>query len=191
VETAVETAVDIRPLSIEDGEVFADLLTEDREFLTLWEPDEPDEYYTAQGQGEFIAAVLNACAAQVMQAWAIVGDGEVVGRIVLTGIILGPLRSCSVGYWVAQRHGGRGYGTAALRAVLDVAFGELALHRVDAFVRTDNERSCRMMERAGFQRSGISRGHLHAGGRWHDEVFFQKLAPWDDGVQLVPAPEAR
>lgn len=180
--------MDIRPLTIDDSAAFAELLYEDREFLTQWEPDEPDEYFTPQGQREFTAAVLQACDAQVMRAWAIVGDaGEPVGRIILNNVIRGPLRSCSVGYWVAQRHGGKGYATAALRAALDVAFNELQLHRVDAFVRTDNERSCRMMETAGFQRSGISRRHLHTGGRWHDQVFFQKLAPWDDGIQLLPA----
>jgi hypothetical protein len=24
------------------------------------------------------------------------------------------------------------------------------------------------------------------GGRWRDELLFQKLAPWDDGVTLHP-----
>jgi len=187
----VETAVDIRPITMDDSAAFAELLSEDRPFVTLWEPDEPDEYYTPQGQREFIAAVLRACEAQVTRAWAVIGGGEPVGWIFLNNIIRGPLRSCSVGYWVAQRHGGKGYATAALRGALDVAFNELELHRVDAFARTDNERSCRMLDRAGFHRSGISRGHLHTGGKWHDEVFFQKLAPWDDGVRLLPDPTPR
>ena len=188
--TPLEATVAIRPITADDSEPFAELLSADREFLCLWEPDEPDEYYTPQGQREFTAAVLQACAAGAMRMWAIVEGDEPVGRILLNNIVLGPLRSCSVGYWVAQRHGGKGHATAALRGALDVAFNELRLHRVDAFARVDNERSCRMLETAGFQRSGVSRGHLHVGGSWHDEVFFQKLAPWDDGVRLVPDADA-
>ncbi len=71
-------------------------------------------------------------------------------------------------------------------SALDVAFHDLALHRVDAFVRVDNERSLRVLEKNGFRTVGVSRRHLHVGGRWRDEIYLQKLAPWDDGVQLEP-----
>jgi len=176
----------IRPLTMDDSEAMAELLLADRPFFTKWEPDEPDEHFTAAGQRAMTDAVLQASEAGAMRAWVIESEGETAGRILLNGIVLGPLRSCTVGYWVAQRFGGRGLATRALRDALDVAFNELRLHRVDAFARTDNERSCRVLESNDFHRVGVSRGHLHAGGRWHDEVFFQKLAPWDDGVLLEP-----
>lgn len=178
----------VEPMTVEHGEALADLLRADRGFLTMWEPDEPDEHFTTEGQRAFIASVQRKCAGGGMRAWVITDGEDVVGRIFLTGIVLGPLRSCSTGYWVARRHAGRGFATAALRSVLDVAFGELHLHRVDAFARVDNERSCRVLEKNGFHRVGVSRGHLHVGGRWRDDAIFQKLAPWDDGIRLRPDP---
>lgn len=61
---------------------------------------------------------------------------------------------------------------------LRVAFDDLQLRRVDAFAREDNIGSCRVLEKNGFRRVGMSCGHVHIDGRWRDDVFFQKLAPW-------------
>ncbi len=62
-------------------------------------------------------------------------DGEIAGRITLNNILRGPLQCCFVGYWVARAHAGHGVATEALRQALDVAFGALRLHRVEAFTR--------------------------------------------------------
>src|SRR5436189_14260 len=56
------------------------------------------------------------------------GDG-LVGRIQLTGISRGPSENAFLGYFVAERHNGRGYATEAVRQAVDFAFGELGLHR--------------------------------------------------------------
>ncbi|KUM92793.1 hypothetical protein AQI88_30005 [Streptomyces cellostaticus] len=109
----------------------------------------------------------------------------IVGQVNLNNILLGPLRSCFLGYWISGRCNGRGIATAAVSQALDVAFRELDLHRVDAFAREDNPASCRVLEKSGFRTVGISRGHIHIDGRWRDDIYFQKLAPWDDGVRLT------
>jgi [ribosomal protein S5]-alanine N-acetyltransferase len=177
----------LRPLTMRHSDALADLYRRNRGFLATWEPDEPDEFFTPQAQQEAIASTLAQCRSGSTQAWVIVDGGEPVGRLNLNNIMMGALRSCSIGYWVSQRHGGRGIATRAVQEVLEIAFEELDLHRVDAFARVDNEASCRVLRRNGFQAVGVSRGHLHVAGRWQDEIYFQKLAPWDDGVQLAPS----
>lgn len=177
----------LRPLTMRDSEPLAELYRGNRDFLATWEPDEPDEFFTTQAQHEAVTTTLAQCRNGTTQAWVIVCDGELVGRINLNNIMMGALRSCSIGYWVAQQHGGRGIATHAVQEVVDIAFEELDLHRIDAFARVDNESSCRVLRKNGFQAVGVSRGHLHAAGRWQDEIYFQKLAPWDDGVQLTPS----
>jgi ribosomal-protein-alanine N-acetyltransferase len=113
-------------------------------------------------------------------------DGLVAGRVSLHDIVLGSLRSTFVSYWLAENQTGRGVATRALADVLDLAFEDLALHRVDAFVRPDNLASRRVLERNGFEEIGLARRHTHVDGRWQDELLTQRLAPWDDGELLHP-----
>ena len=113
-------------------------------------------------------------------------DGRVAGRVSLNNIVLGSLRSTFVSYWLAEDRTGRGVATRAVADVLDLAFDDLALHRVDAFVRPDNLASRRVLERNGFEEIGLARRHTHVGGRWQDVLLTQKLAPWDDGELLHP-----
>ncbi|MET9615496.1 GNAT family N-acetyltransferase [Kitasatospora indigofera] len=183
----VATSLDIRALRAADSTAIADLYLHDRHFLRMWEPEEADAFFTGPGQREAVESTLRECAGGRMLAWVIVAGGEIVGRVNLNNLAMGPLRSCSIGYWVAQRYGGRGYASFAVESALDIAFHDLNLHRVDAFARLDNARSLRVLEKNGFRTVGVSRGHLHVGGRWQDELYLQRLAPWDDGVQLEPA----
>jgi ribosomal-protein-alanine N-acetyltransferase len=94
----------------------------------------------------------------------------------LTGIIRGSLQSCMVGYFVAEARSGRGLATQAVREVLDVAFGELALHRVEAGTAVDNLTSQRVLERNGFTLVGRMRKHLQIAGVWVDHLLWEKLA---------------
>lgn len=115
--------------------------------------------------------------------------GDVLGRIALQDIVLDNRRSCFLSYWLAASAVGRGHATRAAIDILAIAFSDLRLHRVEAFVRPANTASLGVVARCGFERIGIARRHIFVGGDWCDEVLFQKLAPWDDAGVLVP-PEA-
>jgi len=58
-----------------------------------------------------------------------------------------------------KEHWGRGYGTDAIRALLRLAFAELALRRVTLITDADNARGIRCYERCGFRREGVLRAH--------------------------------
>ncbi len=55
-----------------------------------------------------------------------------------------------------------------LAAVLDAAFGDLGLHRVEANIQPANQRSIRLARRLGFEKEGISPGYLIVDGKWRD-----------------------
>lgn len=65
---------------------------------------------------------------------------------------------------------GRGYGSAAIAALLDVAFHELELHKVWLMVFRTNERSLRTWRRLGFLDEGVLRDEYFHDGAWHDMV---------------------
>jgi RimJ/RimL family protein N-acetyltransferase len=75
-------------------------------------------------------------------------DGSLIGDVLLA------LRSVEhetveVGYIFAPAYGGQGYATEAVRALLDLAFGELGARRVVARVDERNTASRRLLERLG------------------------------------------
>jgi RimJ/RimL family protein N-acetyltransferase len=70
---------------------------------------------------------------------------------------------------------GRGYGTEALRLVLDYAFNTLKLHRVGLDVFDYNARAIHVYEKLGFRREGVLRDALYYDGAFHDSVLMSIL----------------
>jgi ribosomal-protein-alanine N-acetyltransferase len=181
-----QPGVRLRVVQMADAEALAALVRENREYLRPWEPERDESYFTVDGQRDNLHDLVEAYAVGEMWPGVILVDGEAAGRITLNNVLRGPLQSCFVGYWVARAHAGHGVATEALRQVLDIAFGALRLHRVEAFTRVDNHASQRVLQNNGFTAVGTARRHIHLDGRWHDERLFECLAPWDDGVALNP-----
>ncbi|MFI0411251.1 GNAT family N-acetyltransferase [Actinomadura sp. 3N508] len=182
----LQPGVRLRVVQMADAEALAALYTANRDYLRPWEPARDDSYFTVEGQRDNLYGLIEAYATGDMWPGVILLDGEVAGRITLNNVLRGPLQTCFVGYWVARAHAGHGVATEAVRQALDVAFDGLGLHRVEAFTRVDNHASQRVLERNGFTAVGTARRHIHVDGRWHDERFFERLAPWDDGIALTP-----
>ncbi len=64
--------------------------------------------------------------------------------------------SAELGYWLASHARGRGYLTAAARAVVREAI-RVGYERISAEVLVGNDASCRVLERVGFTHEGILR----------------------------------
>lgn len=71
---------------------------------------------------------------------------------------------------------GRGFGSAAIRAVLDHAFGPLDLHKVWLMCFRTNARGRRTYARLGFVEEGILREEYFHEDGWHDMVRMGLLA---------------
>ncbi len=71
---------------------------------------------------------------------------------------------------------GRGYGTGAIRLVLDHAFGTLGLHKAWLMVFRHNERGRRIYGKLGFVEEGILREEYFHEGGWFDMVRMSMLA---------------
>lgn len=154
-----------RPLSLDDVHALTALFIANRQFLSPWQPLRPDSYFTERGQRDAVLALLEQQTSGSAVPLVITDEhGAVVGTLTLASIIRGAFQSCSVGYWLAEEAQGRGLATAALREAVDLAFGDLLLHRVRAGTLTHNRRSQQVLERVGFKRYGEAPSYLHIAG---------------------------
>jgi ribosomal-protein-alanine N-acetyltransferase len=65
--------------------------------------------------------------------------------------------------------------TAAVRALVPVAFDVLRLHRLEAACIPTNLASIRLLEKAGFRREGYARAYLCINGTWQDHLLYARL----------------
>ena len=88
-----------------------------------------------------------------------------------------------VGYWVEAAHAGRGLATEASRALLDLAFRDLRLYRVELRAGVGNTRSLRVAEKLGFTREGILRDGLDGSdGPFDAYMFGMTMGDWAAGL---------
>ncbi|HUQ60186.1 GNAT family protein [Lentzea sp.] len=104
---------------------------------------------------------------------AITEDGKYLGEVVLT---INP-DNRSAGMRIALWDGfGKGYGTIAIRHVLDHAFTERGLHRVDLEVYDFNQRAIHVYSKLGFREEGRLRDALLWDGVFHDAIVMSILS---------------
>jgi len=69
-----------------------------------------------------------------------------------------------LGYWLGVEHWGRGFGTEAARAVIDLFFDESDAEHLIAGARVANPASRNILEKCGFQWSGVELHRFEALG---------------------------
>jgi RimJ/RimL family protein N-acetyltransferase len=79
-------------------------------------------------------------------------DGTVVGACGV-GVLRGSVPE--IGYWFGVPYWGKGYATETAHAVIDHAFTELGLDRLEGGARVSNPASRRVLEKCGFQWTGV------------------------------------
>jgi RimJ/RimL family protein N-acetyltransferase len=67
-----------------------------------------------------------------------------------------------IGYWIGVPFWGRGYATEAARAVIDYAFGDFGLDLLEGAARVTNPASRRVLEKCGFQWTGVQLRRVRA-----------------------------
>jgi RimJ/RimL family protein N-acetyltransferase/ubiquinone/menaquinone biosynthesis C-methylase UbiE len=89
-------------------------------------------------------------------------------------------RSTELGYWVGASFQGQGLATRACRALIEIAFGQLGLNRVEIRCIEENVRSRAAAERLGFAREGVIRQARWRKDHFVNHVVYGMLASeWD------------
>lgn len=111
---------------------------------------------------------------QVLQ-WGIERDHDqsLLGTVTLLPAAGQP--RAELGFILGSEHWGRGYAGEAQRRVVEFAFSELGMRRLEADTHPGNEASARSLERLGFRREGLLRERWTVAGEVSDSVLWGLL----------------
>lgn len=161
-----------------DYSAWAVLRMESREFLTPWEPVWNEDDLTRTSFRLRVKRAAREIASDEAYSLFILDNRTetLLGGLTLGLIRRGVAQACTLGYWMGQRHAGKGHMTEAVRGALRFAFMDLALHRVEAACLPSNEPSRRLLERVGFRHEGLARAYLKINGAWADHLLYAALS---------------
>jgi RimJ/RimL family protein N-acetyltransferase len=107
-------------------------------------------------------------------------NATLMGAVALT--IAPPHARGELGYWIGVPFWNRGYCTEASRALMDLGFGRLGLHRIQARHLTRNPASGRVMQKLGMHSEGINRHAIRKNDGFEDLELYAILAvEWRGG----------
>lgn len=118
---------------------------------------------------------------RIMMKWGVAlrESDQLIGTATLIHLDLTHHRT-EIGYALARAYWGRGYIHEALRVLLEYAFSDLEMHRIEADVDPRNSGSIKTLERLGFKREGYLRERWQVGGEIQDALFYGLLRPeWE------------
>ncbi|MBQ8311317.1 MAG: GNAT family N-acetyltransferase [Clostridia bacterium] len=130
-------------------------------FLT-WQPH-PDRDYTR----EYLQYLGGRYSAGMFYDWAVVyePDCKMIGTCGFTSFNCSS-DSAEVGYVLNPEYWGRGIAVEALGRILTFGFEDLGLHRIEARFIDGNDRSRRVMEKAGMTFEGVLREGMLVKGNY-------------------------
>lgn len=148
---------------------------DNKEHLQEVEPTRDVGFYNVDTQRNILAENYKQYMNGTTLDMGIFKDNILIGKIKLSNIVYGVFKSAFVGYSIDKDNQGRGYMKEALSLVLDYAFNNMGLHRIEASTLLDNEKSKGVLRSCGFKELGINYNYLFINGQWKDHVTFYKI----------------
>lgn len=168
----------LRPLTADDADEWNDVRWANDDWLKPWESGDP-----MHGPGLTYNQWMQRLRRNEQQGtgavFAIEYQTRIVGQISLGAICYGAMRTGVIGYWVDQRHAGRGIAPMAVALLADWALTDFtgpALHRVEIALLPENERSRRVARKLGARFEGVRERYMYVNGRWRDHETYALLA---------------
>jgi [ribosomal protein S5]-alanine N-acetyltransferase len=103
-------------------------------------------------------------------------DSEAIGTCLLFRLAEQSARA-EIGYALGRAHWGKGYVIEAMSALVERAFTDLSLHRLEAEINPRNAASAKVLERMGFLKEGLLRQRWRLKGETTDSALYGLLRP--------------
>lgn len=165
----------LRNLTPNDDEALLKYYLKNKKHLEKFEPTRDKDFYTLESQrnslNESYKQFLNGTSIDL----AIIDNDKIIGKLRLSNIVYGVFKSGILGYSIDEDYQGKGYMKEAVNLVLNYAFKELDLHRIEASALLENERSRGVLISTGFKELGINEKYLFINGVWQDHITYYKI----------------
>lgn len=166
----------LRPLEPRDVDAFAQAFADDPELGPAWGVEEdPDAAELAERVER--AASFAAAGRGVELAIADRGSDDLVGTVIMHSIDWRHERA-EVGFWLAPGARGRGAATEGVGLLVNWAFTDLGLHRIEMITLPalpSFGRVLALAKRLGFRQEGVMRERNFERGRRHDTMVLAVL----------------
>jgi RimJ/RimL family protein N-acetyltransferase len=170
-EPAAPADVTIRPHAQDDAEALFEAAISSQAEVHRWLPwCHPD--YRIEETREWVGRCTRAWAERTEYNFVIVdGSGTIVGGCGLNRLG-GSHHAANLGYWVRTLATGRGVATTAVRLLVEFAFTETDLERLEIVASLENHASRRVAEKSGAIPEGVSHSRLSVHGKMHDAAVY-------------------
>jgi ribosomal-protein-serine acetyltransferase len=132
------------------------------------------EDYSLQSAQEFIKQSAKGATERKSFGYGIFRHRKVIGSIGYVKFNWISKRT-EIGYWIALDAEGRGLISRSCRLLIDYAFDELGMNRIEIRCAASNSRSRAIPERLGFLQEGILRQYELRNGVLHDFAVYGLL----------------
>lgn len=174
VKLRVDEQIELKQLQLRDADEVYELTAANRDFLAAW-MSWVEGIHSKEDAVTFISTELHKHAAGRGLSLGIRVEGQLAGMVGFNSIDIYHNRG-DIGYWLAEPYGGRGIMTRSCMRLIDYAFTELELHRIEIRAAVDNWRSRLIAERLGFVQEGIVREVERIRNRYVNHVIYGMLA---------------
>ncbi|MET9699458.1 GNAT family protein [Streptomyces sp. NPDC006529] len=138
----------------------------------------PDAATDVESARTLLTNYAQKAAADTGRLFGIRADGTLVGGV-LFRTFDAAAGNCEIGCWLEPAAAGRGLITRACRILIDHAFRERGMHRVEWHASSLNTRSLAVAQRLGMTREGVLReSHRHRGVHQNTEIWALLAHEW-------------
>lgn len=117
-------------------------------------------------------------------------SGQMVGAVAAMDILRGLGQTSYLGYFIHNKFWGKGYGKEATLAMIDIAFRDIKLHRIEAGIEPSNRRSIMLARSIGLRKEGLKKRAVFLRGEWNDLVMYSTTCE-EFGVKWKGQPKTR
>lgn len=154
--------IHIKPLTKEDEKPFLSAMQSSKSFHHPWifaptTDEEFDDYLAKYSQDNYQSHLV--CDKK----------DRIVGVINLNDIVLDDFQTATVKFFVVAEYAGKGYMSQGIKLIMQKAFEELGLHRLEANIQPKNFSSKSLVEKNGFKKEGFSPRFQKINGSWCDQ----------------------
>lgn len=166
-------ALGLRPIARSDAAAWRQVRERNAAWLEPWEATRPPgESAAPMTFRAMVADLRRQASVGRCLPFVVTVAGELAGQLTVSNIVGGSAQFASIGYWIDQRHAGRGYMPLAVALASDHCWFERGLHRIEIAIRPENTASLRVVEKLEFAEVGYAPRFLHIDGSWRDHRIF-------------------